>query len=232
MNDQSLLVSRAPAPNSADDIRETIIRSFRQSARHDRPYPHWILNDVMPLATARAIPVLPFPAPVIDDTDGKRDTHNSTRIFFSRENQAEYPVCSAIAEAMQHPDCIAAIKQVTGADLDGSSLRIEYAQDRDGFWLEPHTDIGPKRITFLHYLIDLPNAETLGTDIYEDDETHTHAGTSPAAFNQGFVFVPAGNTWHGFEKRAIPGIRRSLIINYVGPEWRNRHELAFPNEPV
>jgi len=92
--------------------------------------------------------------------------------------------------------------------------------------------IGPKRITFLHYIIDLPGAETLGTDIYEDDEAHTHFGSSPAAFNQALVFVPAKNTWHGFEQRPIPGIRKSLIINYVGPEWRNRQELAFPDQPV
>jgi hypothetical protein len=232
MNDQSPLGTRATAPNSADEIREQVIRSFRGSARHTKPYSHWVLDDVVPLASARAVTELPFAAPVIDDTGGKRDTHNSTRIFFSRDNQAAYPICAAFSEALQHPDAVSAIKEVTGADLDGSSLRIEYAQDRDGFWLEPHTDIGPKRITFIHYLIDLPGAETLGTDIYEDDDAHTHFGSSPAAFNQGFVFIPAKNTWHGFEHRPIPGIRKSLIINYVGPEWRNRQELAFPDRPV
>jgi hypothetical protein len=232
MNDQSPVNVGQAAPNSADEIRAALIKSFRESKHSTAPYNNWVLDEVLPEATARALLDLPFPAPVIDDTGGKRDTHNSTRVFFSEENQAKYPVCKALAEALQHPDTVAAIKEATGADLDGSSLRIEYAQDRDGFWLEPHTDIGPKRITFLHYLIDLPGAETLGTDIYEDDETNTHAGTSPAAFNQAFVFVPAKNTWHGFEKRTIPGIRKSLIINFVGPEWRNRQELAFPNDPV
>jgi len=232
MNDQSPLSAIGAAPDSADEIRATIVKSFKTSKHTDKPYDNWVLDDVLPEATARAVLELPFPAPVIDDTEGKRDTHNSTRVFFSTENQEKYPVCKAIAEALQHPETVAAIKEATGADLDGSSLRIEFAQDSDGFWLEPHTDIGPKRITFLHYLIDLPGAETLGTDIYEDDETNTHAGTSPSAFNQGFVFVPAKNTWHGFEKRTIPGIRKSLIINYVGPEWRNRQELAFPDMPV
>lgn len=232
MNDQSPLSGHAAAPNSADEIRAAVIRSFRESARSDKPYAFWVVSDVLPEATARALLDLPFPAPVIDDTEGKRDTHNSTRVFFSAENQAEYPVCAAIAEALQHPDTVTAIKEVTGADLDGSSLRIEFAQDRDGFWLEPHTDIGPKRITFLHYLFDVPGGETIGTDYYEDDDANTHAGTSPSAFNQGFVFIPARNTWHGFEKRPITGIRKSVIINYVGPEWRNRQELAFPNDPV
>ena len=28
------------------------------------------------------------------------------------------------------------------------------------------------------------------------------------------------------------GLRQSVIVNYVVPEWRSRHELAFPEEPV
>jgi hypothetical protein len=29
----------------------------------------------------------------------------------------------------------------------------------------------------------------------------------------------------------MPGIRRSLIVNYVKPDWRSRHELSFPDRP-
>ena len=36
----------------------------------------------------------------------------------------------------------------------------------------------------------------------------------------------------GFTPRAIRGVRRSLIVNYVKPEWRARHELAFPDQVV
>jgi hypothetical protein len=28
------------------------------------------------------------------------------------------------------------------------------------------------------------------------------------------------------------GKRKSLIVNYVKPEWRARHELAYPETPV
>ena len=70
----------------------------------------------------------------------------------------------------------------------------------------------------------------LGTDIYADRETH--AGVTPFEPNSAMVFVPSDRTWHGFEKRPIRGVRRSLIINYVKPEWRSRHELAFPDQPV
>ena len=40
------------------------------------------------------------------------------------------------------------------------------------------------------------------------------------------------DTWHGFLPRQIDGVRRSLIVNYVTSEWRNRHELAYPDKPV
>ena len=36
----------------------------------------------------------------------------------------------------------------------------------------------------------------------------------------------------GKAERPIAGVRKSIIVNYVGPEWRSRHELAFPDEAV
>jgi hypothetical protein len=46
------------------------------------------------------------------------------------------------------------------------------------------------------------------------------------------VFVPADNTWHGFERRPIEGVRKSVILNYVTAEWRAREQLSFPQAPV
>jgi hypothetical protein len=46
------------------------------------------------------------------------------------------------------------------------------------------------------------------------------------------IFIPAADTWHGFHRRPINGVRRSLIVNYVKPEWRPRNELAFPDRAV
>jgi hypothetical protein len=56
--------------------------------------------------------------------------------------------------------------------------------------------------------------------------------SAPGDFNCGLIFIPGTKSYHGFEKRPIKGIRRSLMLNYVGPEWRARHELCFPNHPV
>ncbi len=38
--------------------------------------------------------------------------------------------------------------------------------------------------------------------------------------------IPAADIWHGFIKRPITGVRRSIIGNYVTDEWRERWKLA------
>ena len=80
------------------------------------------------------------------------------------------------------------------------------------------------------YLSDHPDAARWGTDIL-DNAGHVLRRAS-GAFNRGLIFVPGPDTWHGFSRRRIAGVRRSLIVNYVKPEWRSRHELAFPDQPV
>src|SRR3546814_4060289 len=86
-----------------------------------------------------------------------------------------------------------------------------------------------KCFTMLVYLSTAPGSAQWGTDIY-DAERH-HAGRAPAGFDQGLIFVPASDTWHGFEPRRIDGVRRSIIVNYVVPEWRARPDLAVPEQP-
>jgi hypothetical protein len=82
----------------------------------------------------------------------------------------------------------------------------------------------------LVYLSDDAAATGWGTDIY--DAAKRHLGAAPCGFDKGLIFVPGADTWHGFEKRRIDGVRKSLIVNYVKPEWRARHELAYPDDPV
>lgn len=204
--------------------------AFAEARRDDRPYTHWSLVSVLPETAARAVTALPFAPARIGDTQGKRDTHNSTRIFFSAENRARYPVCEEIAAALQDPAMIARIQAMCGVDLARHFLRIEYCQDLEGFWLEPHTDIGAKSFTFLIYLSEGEGSEHWGTDIYDQDRRFL--GSVHAPFNTGMIFVPASDTWHGFERRPITGTRKVLIVNYVKPEWRARHELAYPERPV
>jgi hypothetical protein len=173
---------------------------------------------------------LPFSIPDLHGISGKRELHNDQRHYFDAANNARFEACAAIADAFQSLAVTSAIEQATGADLAGSYVRLEYAQDTDGFWLQPHTDLGVKRFTMLIYLADGPDQADLGTDIYAD--AHTWAKRSPFVDNTALVFVPGANTWHGLEQRPIVGLRRSVIMNYVTDAWRERGQLAYPETPV
>ena len=83
-----------------------------------------------------------------------------------------------------------------------------------------------KKFTCLIYLSDGPGHDKLGTDIYWSRERHF--GVSPFKRGAAMVFVPGDDTWHGFEKRPIEGVRRSVILNYVTHEWRAREQLSYP----
>ena len=213
-----------------NDIIRTFDRCLRMSTCRTWPYRHWLLTDILPAPMAESVQVLPFAPADIADTNGKRETHNGVRVFFSTENCDRFLACREVADAFQAKETIRLIEDVCGTTLDGSYLRIEYCQDQGDFWLEPHTDIGAKLFTMLIYLSDDEEGVPLGTDIYDGDLNLV--GTAPYGFNRGLIFVPAADTWHGFRKRAIAGIRKSIIINYVKNEWRSRHELAFPAQPV
>ncbi|MEZ5923060.1 MAG: 2OG-Fe(II) oxygenase [Hyphomicrobiaceae bacterium] len=212
------------------DIVRHFLSSVSRAPRHDRPYPHWFLDDCLPEEVARDVTGLPFPAPELGGLSGKRELHNNTRKYFDAENKRAFPVVDAVAQAFQTPEMTRAIERTFGIDLDGAYLRIEFAQDVDGFWLEPHTDLGVKLFTLLLYLSDDPSHKDLGTDIY--DAAKQHVARSPFAPNAAMVFIPSDNTFHGFEKRSIQGVRKSLIINYVTDAWRAREQLAVPEAPI
>jgi len=170
---------------------------------------------------------LPLLPDAVGRRSGRREYGNDSRVYFDRGNLARYPIMRSAAEALQSQAVVGTICERLSARLERTFLRIEYALDSDGFWLEPHTDIGVKKFTCFLYL---DGAGDLGTDIYADAETLSYR--LPFIPNTALAFVPGGNTWHGFAPRPIRGVRRSLIINYVGEEWRARKQLAFPDMPV
>ena len=161
------------------------------------------------------------------------------RVFFGNDphgvghyhsgHAGSYP-CAVLTEAFQDEATVALLADMTGARLDGSFLRIEYCLDTDGFWLEPHTDLGVKTFTLLLYLSKDPEHANLGTDIY--DTQKKYLGRSPFKPGGAMIFVPSDITYHGFEARPIVGIRKSIIINYVTNDWRAREQLAFPDRPI
>lgn len=190
----------------------------------ERPFRHWLLSDVLPPATYAELAALPFVPPAVGHESGTREANNSARVFFSPDVQAAHPVCAAVTSGLGAPETVAVIERICGRPLGGSHLRIEYTMDTDGFWLEPHTDIKVKLFTMLIYLAPETGGEELGTDIYDGEETWV--GSAPFAGNAGMIFLPADDTWHGFRRKHIPGVRRSLIVNFVTDDWRARDELS------
>ena len=194
------------------------------------PFRHWLLREVIDPATLAGLKAWPHSAPHIRYAEGRREENNATRRYVDAAAIAAHPPARALAEGLQDARVTAAIEARCGASLAGTRLRIEYALDSDGFWLEPHTDIGVKAFTMFVYLDDGEGGRDLGTDLFSDPASH--ARRLPFDDNAGMIFVPGGDTWHGFRERPIDGVRRSLIVNYVTAEWRNRHELAWPDRPV
>jgi len=211
-------------------LASSLIDSFAASRFAGEPYSHWLLDSILPSDVCAGIDALPVAPPKIKDTLGRRETHNSTRLFFGAETRARNAVCETLGAGFQSAAVVDRIERLCDVELGASRLRIEYCLDTDGFWLEPHTDIGAKLFTMLVYLSDEPGCEAWGTDILDAD--FNLVATAPYKRNTGLIFIPGAGTWHGFRPRKIEGVRRSLIINYVRPEWRSRHELAFPDRPA
>jgi hypothetical protein len=213
-----------------NEIKGTLEASVRSADGRNTPYRHWILRGIFPQAVYADLKDMPFPVGELGGVSGTREAHNPDRVYFAGENLKTFASARAMAEAFQAPDIVSLLTEAFGGPLADTSLRIEYAQDIDGFWLKPHTDIGVKMFTMLIYMSDDPRHADLGTDIYADADTHV--GRSPFEPNSAMIFVPSTSTWHGFEKRPIHGVRRSIIVNYVTNEWRAREQLAFPERPV
>jgi hypothetical protein len=222
-------MSYPPVPEVAE-VASHFSRAVRQSRRDGWPYLHWVLGDVFPEDICTGILTLPIAPPVLGTTDGTRGTYNSQRTFITPLLRSKFPTCAVLADALQRPDIARLMAETCNIEAAGSYLRMEYIQDTDGAWLEPHRDIPEKLFSMVVYLFTGPDAKDWGTDIY--DSERRWVGRSSGEFNSGVIFVPGPDTWHGFDPRPIIGVRRLMEINYVRPSWRSRDQLAFPDRPI
>ena len=214
--------------SDAAEIARVFCSSIARRRSFAEPYPWHLVDEVFPAGVTKELASLPFAAPGLEGVSGRRELHNDTRSYFDAGQMAKYPVMRAVAEALQSRDVARCIADSFDAPIDDTFLRLEYAQDVDGFWLEPHTDLGVKKFTCLIYISE--GHDELGTDIYRSKEEHF--GRSPFTVNTAMIFVPSDKTWHGFEPRPIKGVRKSVILNYVTHDWRAREQLSYPETPV
>lgn len=205
-------------------------KTLENTAPKAYPFCHWLLHPLFDEEVVDDIIEAPFEIHKLCYEVGSREEHNPTRQYINPESIEAFPVCKRIADIFLDRQTIANFESVGNISLKDTLLRIEYAVDTQGFWLKPHTDIGVKLFTMLIYLSKDAGSEHWGTDIYESADKHAMA--VPFRSNSALMFIPSAHTWHGFEPRALNGVRKTLIVNYVTQEWRNRHELVHPTQPV
>jgi hypothetical protein len=211
----------------AGEIVESFCASAAGAERFDAPFVHFRVKHVFPAAVAEALAALPFTPQ--GPAAGRRESVKN-RLYADRTLRAGAPLLDSVAEALQSRQVASALRDLCGAELAGTFLRLEYAVDTDGFWLDPHTDLGVKKFTGLIPLACEDGADDLGTDLYASP--HTPFSRVPFQPNGGTFFVPGEATWHGFAPRPIEGLRKSLILNYVSVDWQSRDQLAFPDQPI
>lgn len=215
---------------SLSDCKADFFDSLNQSSKIEDPYPLWQIDNVFPTEAVDELLEMKAKFATMEYALGRREENNDKRGYFDVNRRKNVPVCDTISNLFQDADTVRAIENKFEIDLAGTYLRIEFSQDSEGFWLEPHTDLGVKKFTMLLGLSREEEAHTWGSSIYRDKDTFHH--NAPYESNRAFIFVPSDNTWHGFNARAINGVRKGLIINYVTEEWRARHELSFPESPI
>jgi len=222
MTDAAPVAALEPNP-----VADSFLACLARSVHIASPYDYWLLEGALPEVDVDAIAALPFAPPADAVFNGRRETNNATRVYFNRENQERFAVCRRVVAGFQDPRVRRAIEQATGAGLSGAHLRIEYCQDTEGFWLEPHTDIFVKKFTMLVYLSDDPRLKNAGTNVHGGPPDRPYICSAPYGKNLGLIFIPGSNTWHAVGKRPLNGaIRKSIIINYVTSDWRDKYELA------
>ena len=195
----------------------------------DYPFLHFISEgNSIPINAAEEMLLLAKPSELTDNRGSRADYKE--RVFLKDEFYSDYPQSiKDFLDSILSKDFIEYCKHKFDVDIIGSNLRIELACDVDGFFQVPHTDVGDKRITWLTYLGTVDENNDVGTDLYEDE--NTYALSAPWGFNNGLIFKPGPNSYHGFSKgKKINGNRKVLIINFVD-NWNDRHEL-YKDEAV
>ena len=219
-----------PLPK-AEEIASHFVKALAKPEILEEPYRRWRVKNVFPEQMCTGILTLPIAPPVVTiDTKGARDTFNNQRIFFTPKMRELFPAMSVLSDAMQRPEVVRQFKETCAVQGEGGYLRMEYIQDLDGMWLEPHRDIKEKLFSMVIYLCTGPFAKDWGTDIYDHDVKWCGRGT--AEFNSAVIFIAGPHSWHGFEPRPIYGVRRLMEINYVSNTWRDKDQLAFPDRPL
>jgi len=211
-------------------IAKHFINALQNAKRIEEPFLRWSVRSVFPESFCSEILKLPITPFSVENADGTRDSYNDMRAFFTPSMRSQFNICEELSQVLQNIDVAKQLGKTCEFELTSDMyVRAEYIQDVDGMWLEPHRDIKEKIFSMVIYLCAGPEAKNWGTDIY--DSQKKWVSCMAPEFNSAAIFKAGPNTWHGFEPRKIIGVRRLIEINYVR-NWRDKEQLAFPNQPI
>ena len=89
----------------------------------DRPYRHYLLENVFPADVSDELATLPFAPPVLNGVSGKRELHNDQRSYFDSTGVARFPVMRGVAEAFQSREIVRLIHEAFDAPIDDTFVR-------------------------------------------------------------------------------------------------------------
>jgi hypothetical protein len=101
----------APAIETTDGaaVAESFLACLANANHQRSPFDYWLLTNPLPAGDCEAIAGLPIAPPAEVVHNGRRETNNSTRIFFTRENQEKFPVVARVAKGFNDPRVRAAV---------------------------------------------------------------------------------------------------------------------------
>jgi hypothetical protein len=250
----SLQLKPRKTQSALDDIAIIMAGKINRAQLISNPFPNFNVLHFLPEFMLEELRLLSSEPKAMS---GTRAQNNGNRTYFTPDFQAQFPAAALVCGLFQHSRVVEAFAHITGGVLQNTHLLVELATDTGTSSLVPHRDIGPKRFTGLFFLSEDPNLSDAGTDLYTPKKDKIEelldiageSGDAPRelfeertlrptyAAGRGYFFLPSTISWHGFDKRTINGIRKTIIVNYVGPTksgevYRNRHNLAYPDEPV
>lgn len=183
---------------------------FRNKQNCSEPFNHYTFTDFFcerELAQYNSIDVSTAAAAI----NGARTT-NTNRFFINEKNIHKSPLFGRIIDFFTRDEIIDMFEKESGRVIRGNYLRVEFIEDKQSSWLEPHVDINEKIVSLLMYFNTTNESEDIGTSLYNSEKEFVT--TVPYRNNTGFYFFPSDNTWHGLEPITIKEKRQAIMINY------------------
>ena len=79
---------------------ESLLAALRTAEHRREPFDYWLLENMLPGAVCDGIAALQFSLSQHAVFDGRREANNSTRVYFTPDNQERFAVCREVAEEL------------------------------------------------------------------------------------------------------------------------------------